>query len=133
LRFANRTISGQEMSEHSEHAKFEKQLRRALMLFNDIDPKMQVSTILTLLEVANAQERGAPHSVQDIATKIGMNGSSASRNVHYWANGHKEMAAGKQMVQVDLDDEDKRRRIITLTDRGHSFVSHILDGPRKKQ
>lgn len=65
----------------------------ALRRFNQFDGKMQVSTILTLLEIALAEAKNEDISVQDIEKRVGLMSGTASRNVYYWGEGHKDMRA----------------------------------------
>ncbi|MBZ9671637.1 hypothetical protein [Mesorhizobium sp. ES1-3] len=102
-------------------------LIQALKRFSHFDPKMQVSTILTLLEVAEAENRGEPISVQDIEIRVGLKSGTASRNVYYWEEGHKDMRGGHNMVSIDFDPKDRRRRSLRLTAKGKAFVSSLLD------
>lgn len=100
-----------------------KQLRN----FNQIDTKMQVSTILTLLEVALAEETRQDIAVQDIERYVGLKSGTASRNVRYWSDeGHSDMPnSGYDLVSVVLSLEDRRRRDIKLTSKGKAFINNL--------
>lgn len=100
----------------------------ALYRFNQFDPKMQVSTILTFLEIAAAEQRGDQISVQDIERKVGMLSGTSTRNVYYWGDGHKDMRGGHQMIKIDFDPNDRRRRALNLTAKGKAFLSQLLGG-----
>ncbi len=102
----------------------------ALYRFNQFDPKMQVSTILTFLEIAAAEQRGDQISVQDIERKVGMLSGTSTRNVYYWGDGHKDMRGGHQMIKIDFDPNDRRRRALSLTAKGKAFLSQLLGGVR---
>lgn len=103
-------------------------LMRAFYRFNQFDSKIQVSTILTLLEIAAAEQRGEDISVQDIEKRVGLQSGTASRNVYYWGEGHKEMKGGHQMITIDFDINDRRRRSLRLTAKGKAFIRDMLEG-----
>lgn len=100
----------------------------ALKRFSTHDPKMQVSTILTLLEVAASDLAGEDISVQDIEKKIGLLSGTASRNVYYWGEGHKDMSGGYEMITIGFDPNDRRKRSLRMTNKGQAFVAELLKG-----
>lgn len=104
------------------------QIIRTLRRFNDIDPKMQVSTILTFLEIAKAEGEARDISVQDIERLVGLKSGTASRNVYYWAGGHKDMAGGFELVNASISSEDRRRRELRLTAKGKTFLTRLIGG-----
>jgi len=99
-----------------------------LSRFNQFDPKMQVSTVLTLLEIASAEERGDSISVQDIEKRVGLQSGTSSRNVYYWAEGHKDMRGGQGMVSIGFAPDDRRRRSLRLTNKGKAFIRELVGG-----
>lgn len=103
-------------------------LMSALQRFNQFDPKMQVSTVLTLLECAAAEQRGDDISTQDIERNIGLQSGTASRNAYYWAQGHKDMRGGHEMITIDFHPTDRRKRSLQLTPKGRAFVRQLLSG-----
>lgn len=100
----------------------------ALRRFNQFDTKMQVSTILTFLEIAKAEGRGEEISVQDIEKSVGLKSGTASRNVYYWGDGHKDMTGGHKMITVTLNGDDRRRRDLRLTAKGKALIKQITGG-----
>ena len=99
---------------------------RALKRFSQFDTKMQVSTMLTLLEVADAALAKEDISVQDLERRIGLLSGTASRNVYYWAEGHNDMRGGHNMVNVEISPQDRRRRDLTLSPKGRAFINNVL-------
>lgn len=97
-----------------------------LKRFAVFDTSMQVSTMLTLLEIARSSDGTAEVSVQDIEEQVGLLSGTASRNVYYWAEGHREMRGGHGFVKVDFG-KDRRRRALSLTPKGRAFVTSALD------
>jgi DNA-binding MarR family transcriptional regulator len=100
----------------------------ALRRFNQFDNQMQVSTILTLLEIAHAESFGKDISVQDIEKNVGLYSGTASRNVYYWGEGHKAMKGGHEMITVNFDPNDRRKRSLRMTNKGHAFIGDIVNG-----
>jgi DNA-binding MarR family transcriptional regulator len=98
----------------------------ALRRFNQFDHKMQVSTILTFLECAKAERNRKDISVQDIEKLVGLRSGTASRNVYYWADGHKDMTGGHNLITVTMNSEDRRRRDLRLTAKGKAFLGQLL-------
>lgn len=103
---------------------------RALRRFNDIDSKMQVSTILTLLEIADAEYKGKDISIKELETSIGLLSGTASRNAYYWGEGHPQMRGGHEMIRIGFGVTDKRLRTLQLTNKGKTFMNNLLEGVR---
>ncbi len=89
--------------------------------FSAFSPNMQVSTVMTLLEIARADLTGQSISTQDIERRVGLLSGTASRNIYYWEKGHKEMSGGHDFVSVGFG-ADRRRRSLELTPKGRAFV-----------
>ncbi|MER9524147.1 hypothetical protein NKI96_11230 [Mesorhizobium sp. M0292] len=106
-------------------------LMNALQRFNQFDPKMQVSTVLTLLEIAAAEQADREISVQDIERRVGLKSGTASRNCYYWAEGHKDMTGGYEMIRIDFDQNDRRKRSLTLTNKGRAFIRNLGSGLKR--
>lgn len=100
-------------------------LIRALRHFNTIDNKMQVSTILTLLEIAYADELHRDISVSDVRERVGLKSGTASRNVGYWADGNRDVSGAYRMIRSDVSRADQRQRSLRLTEKGRAFVNNI--------
>lgn len=103
-----------------------REFKRLLGAFNLMDNRMQVSTILTLLEIALAEEEGRDCSTKDIEASLGVLSGTASRNTYYWERGHSDMVGAYEYVTVILDPRDRRRRLLRLTPRGRHFVNQLL-------
>ena len=94
----------------------------ALIAFKEFtgDADVQVQAIQTFLKIAT----GASPSVQDIARTIGLNQSTASRNIKKLSTGPRAKE-GYGLITVELDPYDSRRRLIKLSTRGHELVRFI--------
>lgn len=104
-----------------------KDLINCLRKFAALDPKMQVSTVLTLLEVADAEKNHKVISNIDIANKVGLKSGTSARNIHYWAEGAKDITGAYEMIRVDFHPEDRRLRSIRLTPKGKAFINQIVE------
>lgn len=91
---------------------------------------MQLSTLMTLLIVAEAEELGEPISTADLVTKLGLSNAAASRNTYYWGEGTKNVA-GSGILEVRTSPLDRRRRELVLTKAGKALLHRLeetLDG-----
>lgn len=96
--------------------------------FAGIDAKMPVSTILSLMHVAQAEQHGKPIMPQDLQAALGVPSSATSRSIHYWADGHKDipgLETGKQFVAIQSNRGEQRFESISLTPAGKSFIDNI--------
>lgn len=99
----------------------------ALRCFSQFDPKMQVSTILTLLEIARANTKGNEIALQDIEKLIGLQSGTASRNVYYWGRGQRDVSGAHNMVDMQISLTDARRRDLKLNPKGKAFINQVLE------
>lgn len=106
-------------------------LKTALRRFAQFDLKMQVSTILTLLEVGLAEAAQEDISVQDIERRVGLQSGTASRNCYYWAEGHRDMTGGHELIAIGFDLSDRRKRTLRLTNKGKAFFHDLTKGGPK--
>lgn len=103
-------------------------LIRTLQKFSQFDSKMQVSTILTLLEIAKAEATKKSISTSEIEKNVGLLSGTSTRNIYYWGEGHPDMRGGHKLVDVGFDINDRRRRTLTLTPKGKTFVAQLIEG-----
>jgi DNA-binding MarR family transcriptional regulator len=97
-----------------------------LRKFSTFDHKMQVSAMLTLLEIAYAEALGRDISTNDIETRVGLKSGTASRNIYYWEGGHQENTGGHGFVSVRINPNDRRRRDLRLTAKGTGFINSLI-------
>jgi len=97
----------------------------SLRRFNGLDRKMQVSTILTLLEIAAADAKGEPLTVRDVEARVGLLSGTSTRNVRYWEEGYQGVTGRHGLVLMEIDPGDGRRRLLRLTPRGKEFISSL--------
>lgn len=97
-----------------------------LRVFSDMDHKMQVGTILTLLEIAAkdaVKQETSPHELEKL---VGLKSGTMTRNVYYWADGHFDNTGAYGFVAVRLPPEDRRQRRLSLTKAGREFIGKML-------
>lgn len=97
-------------------------LSTALQAFKEFvnEPDVQVQTIETFLLIA---AQGNP-GVNELARQIALTQPAASRNVSKLCEPPRGQK-GYGLITKELDPWDNRRRIITLTTRGHELVRHL--------
>ena len=101
----------------------------ALSRFSQYDNKMQLSTILTLLYVAQHEDEKEGVTTKNLQDWVGLLSGTATRNAYYWADGHKDMPnSGYGLLEVMIHPDDRRRRILKLTPKGRAFISQIEEG-----
>lgn len=91
---------------------------------------MQLSTLLTFLTIAEAEDAGEPLSTADLVTKLGLSNAAASRNTYYWGAGTQNVE-GSGMIEVRTSPMDRRRRELVLTKAGRALLHRLeetLDG-----
>lgn len=99
---------------------------KTLRTFNAMDPKMQVSTVLTLCEIAMADMTKQEMVVQDIQKKVGVSSGAATRNVYYWEEGYgKDDTGGHNYVMLKVSTKDRRLRTCHLTNSGKAFINNL--------
>lgn len=95
----------------------------ALDTFAEIDPEMQLPTILTFLFIA---QRGVC-TQKDVELTLGLSNSAASRNVSYWTDRRFDRKPGVGFVSRTEDEFDRRLKNLTLTDGGVEFLRRLRE------
>ncbi|HVJ53623.1 MAG TPA: MarR family transcriptional regulator [Aliidongia sp.] len=91
---------------------------RVLEEFRRFDPDMPIQYALSFLTIA--QNEGL--SMGDLAQKLGIAQSSASRNIAALSKWHSFGKAGHDLVEAHEDPRERRRKIVRLTARGHHLI-----------
>jgi len=101
-------------------------LRRQLKELHDIDPSMAVTTALALVEVA--YQHPEPVSSLDISQMLDIDYSGPTRIMDLLTDrGRKGRAKeGLGLVTDYADEEDRRRRLYALTDKGKRAVKRLI-------
>ena len=105
-----------------------REFRKMLRNFNALDSKMQVSTVLALVEIAIANEDKQDITTKDLEKAMGVMSGTASRNTYYWGDGHKMMSGAFGFVKVEMNPDDRRRRTLNLTEKGKFFINQLTEG-----
>lgn len=91
-------------------------------------PKLQDKLIVTALEIffliAN---RPSGISIGQIAERLGLAQSVASRNVSVLSASHYQGQAGMDLVAMTRDPNDQRRTLCTLSRRGENLMGRIRE------
>jgi DNA-binding MarR family transcriptional regulator len=94
---------------------------RVLEAFRRFDPDMPIQYALSFLTIA--QNEGL--SMGDLAQRLGIAQSSASRNIAALSRWHSFGKAGHDLVDAQEDPRERRRKIVSLTPRGHRLVAAL--------
>lgn len=96
-------------------------LIQALEELRDLDADMPIAQALSLLLIAKNEGM----SLKDVAQQAGVGMASASRYVAAFGRPVKEGAKGHGLVAAVEDPEERRKKIITLTPKGRTFVNKL--------
>jgi len=94
---------------------------RVLEAFRRFDPDMPIQYALSFLTIA--QHEGL--SMGDLAQRLGIAQSSASRNIAALSRWHSFGKAGHDLVEALEDPRERRRKIVSLTPRGHRLIEAL--------
>jgi DNA-binding MarR family transcriptional regulator len=96
---------------------------RVLEAFRTFDPDMPIQYALSFLTLA--QNEGL--SMGDLAHRLGIAQSSASRNVAALSKWHSFGKPGHDLVEAREDPRERRRKIISLTPAGRRLIEALRD------
>ena len=94
---------------------------QVLEAFRKLDPDLPIQYALSFMTIA--QSEGI--SIGELAERLGIAQSSASRNVAALSRWHSFGKAGLDLVQAQEDPRERRRKIVTLTDAGRTFLADL--------
>ncbi|PWC39330.1 MarR family transcriptional regulator [Azospirillum sp. TSO35-2] len=94
---------------------------QVLEAFRKLDPDLPIQYALSFMTIA--QSEGI--SIGELAERLGIAQSSASRNVAALSRWHSFGKAGLDLVQAQEDPRERRRKIVTLTDKGRAFLDAL--------
>lgn len=94
---------------------------RVLEAFRSLDPDLPIQYALSFLTIA--QNEGI--SIGELAERLGIAQSSASRNVAALSRWHSFGKAGLDLVESQEDPRERRRKIVSLTDKGRAFLEEM--------
>jgi DNA-binding MarR family transcriptional regulator len=94
---------------------------RVLEEFRRFDPDMPIQYALSFLTIA--QHEGL--SMGDLAQRLGIAQSSASRNIAALSRWHSFGKDGHDLVEAREDPRERRRKIVSLTPLGRHLVATL--------
>lgn len=94
---------------------------KVMAAFRALDPDLPIQYALSFLTIA--ENEGL--SIGELAERLGIAQSSASRNVAALSRWHSFGKAGLDLVQAVEDPSERRRKVVTLTDRGRAFLDTL--------
>lgn len=93
------------------------------LIAEEIDSEMQLSTLLTLLYVAQ-RGQSAQKSIEET---LRLSSAAASRNVSYWSPVKADRKVGKGFIERAEDPCDRRHKILKLTPKGEQFIERVRE------
>lgn len=94
---------------------------RVLEAFRTLDPDLPIQYALSFMTIA--QNEGI--SIGELADRLGIAQSSASRNVAALSRWHSFGKAGLDLVSAQEDPRERRRKVVALTDKGRAFLDDL--------
>jgi len=94
---------------------------RVLEAFRTLDPDLPIQYALSFMTIA--QNEGI--SIGELADRLGIAQSSASRNVAALSRWHSFGKAGLDLVSAQEDPRERRRKVVALTDKGRAFLDEL--------
>ena len=123
------TIVGQVTEEIAARDVELKRFVRGLEMFASVQPDMQIQTMLAYLYTALREGSNQ----KDIENLLGVSNASASRNIYYWTKEFKPGIPGKGFISQDIDPDDRRFRVVTLTPKGKTFARKMAESVKGKE
>lgn len=102
-----------------------RKMLRLLEEFKKLDSEMPLQQIVTLVEVALANEEGI--SVSDLAVRVGNSTSSTSRNVAILGEYGRGKSAGLEVVKAVVNPMDRRYQLVKLTPKGQRVIDQLVE------
>ncbi len=98
---------------------------KILNKFSQLDPALQLSQMLILLEVAKAGNTGT--SLSEVSKNLDMGLANASRNVAILGKVNRARKEGFQLIESNEHPMDRRLKILSLTFKGKLFIKDLLN------
>ncbi|MGQ0565571.1 MAG: hypothetical protein ACT4OK_10940 [Gemmobacter sp.] len=107
---------------------------RLLQAFFDIDPGMSLNAALALLLIRQASIREKPITTQDLSQELKMHPSTMSRMIDYLGSGKpSDNFPGLGLIRIDIDQTDRRRRLVTFTHKGWHSLRQLVRQARSQE
>lgn len=100
-----------------------RRLNAAVELFRGLQNDMSSQTITVFLIVATAPD--STISMVDLADRLDMSQAATSRNVALLGKINRKKEPGLDLVKWELDPQDFRRKVVTLTAKGQRFAARL--------
>lgn len=102
-------------------------ITKVLRKLQEIDPEMQIPSILCFLELAMWDDTKAP-SVKDLGAKLGTEdaGSSGSRNIMLFCEKNRYHKPGWDMMQTVENPEYRVEKLVQMKPKGNLFADELI-------
>ena len=105
-----------------ETQKFLNTQLKIIKVLRKLDSDMGVQTFHAFCAIASEEGIG----ITELAGRLDMSLAGASRNVQYLSKIRKAGVKGLGLVVSTYDQHERRRKIITLTDKGKDLVEQLM-------
>jgi DNA-binding MarR family transcriptional regulator len=96
---------------------------RLLSGIQKVDPEMPIQQIMCLLVIAEAEDG---LSLTDVAKKVGISLTTASRYVSALGKMNRHRTEGLKFIESHEDPMERRKKIIRITTKGKIALRNIL-------
>lgn len=93
--------------------------------FRSLNNEIQAQTIQTFLYVAMSDQRDVP--MQEMGKALGLSQASVSRNVSFYSKVNRHRVKGQGLLGSREDPQERRRKVVYLTNKGSMFMSDLVD------
>lgn len=107
----------------SEDRKALRSMNAAIEVIRGIQSDIAAPAIVVFLLVASAPQ--STLSMVELAERLGMSQASVSRNVAMLSKINRHKEPGYDLLRWDLDPQDFRRKVVTLTARGQRLAARM--------
>lgn len=107
-----------------------KQFHAAIKVAAELDPHMSLTRLDTFLTFANDNSIQSMDDLRTTLASDGLSNSAAYRNISYWLDQSwlrrdGTRPEGEKFIKDYPDPQDHRRKLITMTAKGASFIRRI--------
>ena len=102
-------------------------IERILKEFRKLDPEMPMQTALTLVSVAQLQNKHNGISIKELAEILGISGAAASRNVSKLTKFGAKQKAGLNLLESFEDPMFRVRKCVKITPHGQRIIDSLQE------
>lgn len=98
-----------------------------LLAFLKIDAGMTLNAAIALLMIQESQAKQEPLTTSDISKALNLAPPTVTRLMTYLGEGKVDDGfQGLDLIRMDIDKKDRRRRTLTLNSRGQKVLASVM-------